>query len=146
MVYSEDLKSSAVMACRFESGLGHQVNGEYAPMVGARFCIRISTANQLIGSIPIFPAYSFRSLGVMVAHVESDPDKDTIQQPIHSIHKDEIGVRIPGAPPSFVKVLAREVTLQRLLRRTNVVKGKRFESSALKSVSSKWWTYWIYPK
>jgi hypothetical protein len=41
----------------------------------------------------------FRSLGVMVAHVESDPDKDTIQQPIHSIHKDEIGVRIPGAPP-----------------------------------------------
>jgi len=37
----------------------------------------------------------------MVAHVESDPDKDTIQQPIHSIHKDEIGVRIPGAPPNF---------------------------------------------
>ena len=44
----------------------------------------------------------FRSLGVMVAHVESDPDKDTIQQPIHSIHKDEIGVRIPGAPPNIV--------------------------------------------
>ena len=37
----------------------------------------------------------------MVAHVESDPDKDTIQQPIHSIHKDEIGVRIPGAPPIY---------------------------------------------
>ena len=37
----------------------------------------------------------------MVAHVESDPDKDTIQQPIHSIHKDEIGFRIPGAPPNF---------------------------------------------
>jgi hypothetical protein len=37
----------------------------------------------------------------MVAHVESDPDKDTIQQPIHSIHKDEIGVRIPGAPPNL---------------------------------------------
>ena len=37
----------------------------------------------------------------MVAHVESDPDKDTIQQPIHSIHKDEVGVRIPGAPQNL---------------------------------------------
>ena len=43
----------------------------------------------------------------MVAHVESDPDKDTIQQPIHSIHKDEIGVRIPGAPP--IQFLSVEV-------------------------------------
>ena len=43
----------------------------------------------------------------MVAHVESDPDKDTIQQPIHSIHKDEIGVRIPGAPP--IQFLGAEV-------------------------------------
>ena len=43
----------------------------------------------------------------MVAHVESDPDKDTIQQPIHSIHKDEIGVRIPGAPPIFIPLKSK---------------------------------------
>ena len=41
----------------------------------------------------------FGALVQWIAHVESDPDKDTIQQPIHSIHKDEIGVRFPGAPP-----------------------------------------------
>ena len=41
----------------------------------------------------------FGALVQWIAHVESDPDKDTIQQPIHSIHKDEIGVQFPGAPP-----------------------------------------------
>jgi hypothetical protein len=55
-------------------------------------------------------------------------------------------VQLHYFPPSFVRVLASEVTLQRLLRRTNVVKGKGFESPALKSVSSKWWTYWMDPK
>ena len=61
---------------------------------------RISTAKiKLIGSIPIFPANFLEPWCNWLAHVESDPDKDTIQQPIHSIHKDEIGVRIPGAPP-----------------------------------------------
>ena len=40
----------------------------------------------------------------MVARVESDPDKDTIQQIIHSIHKDEILVRIQGSPPIYISV------------------------------------------
>ena len=42
----------------------------------------------------------------MVAHEKSDPDKDTIQQPIHSIHKDEVGVQIPGAPPNIFREAA----------------------------------------
>ena len=33
LVNSEDLKSSAVMACRFESGPGHHSNCIFAPLV-----------------------------------------------------------------------------------------------------------------
>jgi hypothetical protein len=40
-----------------------------------------------------------------------------------------IVVRFLDGAPSFVKVSARKITLQRFLRRTNVVKGWRFESS-----------------
>ena len=73
---------------------------------------RISTAKiKLIGSIPIFPTNLTEPWCNWLAHVESDPDRDTIQHPNSFHSKDEIGVRIPGAPPSFVKVSASEITL-----------------------------------
>ena len=43
----------------------------------------------------------------------------------------------PLAAPSFVRVSAREITLLRLLRRTDVVKGFGFESQHSKGASSK---------
>ena len=49
--------------------------------------------------------------------------------------KPPVRIRLPT--PSFVRVLAREITLLRLLRRTDVVKGFGFESQHPKGASSK---------